>query len=108
MSEFDSSDLSATVRESVYRRNFVFFLADDIFWNVAMGIISTETVIPDFVRQLTSSEVLIGLCGTLPTIGGSLPQLLVARYIVRAERKKWWFVGPNIPARAMMLLFTAS
>src|SRR5436190_7035068 len=107
MAEVDTQALLPAVREQVYRRNFVFFLADDILWNVGMGIISTETVIPDFVRHLTNSEVLIGLIATLPTIGGTLPQLLVARYIVRYERKKWWFVGPNIPARAMMLLFAA-
>ena len=99
--------LSTDVQEQVYRRNFVCFLADDILWNVGMGIISTETVIPDFVRHLTNSEVLIGLIATLPTIGGTLPQLLVARYIVRYERKKWWFVGPNIPARSMLLLFAS-
>ena len=34
-----------------------------------------------------------------------MPQLFVARYIVRYERKKWWFVGPNIPVRFMILIF---
>ncbi|MEZ4615419.1 MAG: hypothetical protein R2867_07880 [Caldilineaceae bacterium] len=32
-------------------------------------------------------------------------QLFVARYIVRHARKKWWFVGPNIPVRFVILLF---
>ncbi|MEZ4734355.1 MAG: MFS transporter [Caldilineaceae bacterium] len=92
-------------RERVYRRNFVYFLTDNLLFTVAMGIIGATTVIPDFVRNLTDSEILIGLSGSLFTIGFTLPQLLVARYIVRYARKKWWFVGPNIPVRFVILLF---
>jgi MFS family permease len=105
MTEYDAQVLSQPFRERIYRRNFSFFLADNIMYNVAMGIIGATTVIPDFVRHLTASEVLIGLFATLPTIGSSLPQLLVARYIVRHARKKWWYIGPNIPARSMVLIF---
>jgi MFS family permease len=72
-----------------------------------MGIIGVTTVIPDFVRHLTDSEILIGLSGSLFTIGFTLPQLFIARYIVRHDRKKWWFVGPNIPVRFVILIFAA-
>lgn len=92
-------------RERIYRRNFIYFLLDNIMFSVAMGIIGSTTVIPDFVRRLTSSEILIGLSGNLFGIGFTLPQLLIARYIVRHERKKWWFVGPNIPVRFVILIF---
>lgn len=57
------------------------------------------------MRRLTDSEILIGLCGSLFTIGFTLPQLWIARHIVRFARKKWWFVGPNIPVRFVILLF---
>ncbi|MBI5878279.1 MAG: MFS transporter [Chloroflexi bacterium] len=99
--------LSPARREHIYRRNFIAFLSDNILFNLAMGIIGETTVIPDFVRHLTDSEIVIGLSGTLLAIGQTLPQLLVARIIVRQTRKKWWLVGPNIPARSMMLIFTA-
>lgn len=92
-------------REAVYRRNFPFFLADAILFTVAMRIIGPTTVIPDFVRRLTDSEILIGMAGSLFPVGFALPQLFVARYIVRYEWKKWWFVGPNIPVRFVMLVF---
>lgn len=105
MSEAASQALAPAARERIYRRNFVYFLIDTLLFTGAMNIISPTTVIPDFVRQLTSSEILIGLCGSLFTIGFTLPQLLVARFIVRYEWKKWWFVGPNIPVRCMILLF---
>ena len=107
MSMTDAPLLSPSSRERIYRRNFIFFLADNVLYNLARGIIGEATVIPDFVRHLTGSEILIGLSGTLPTIGSTLPQLLVARYIVRHARRKWWYVGPNLPARSMMLLFAA-
>src|SRR3954452_3610613 len=91
--------------EPVYRRNFVYFLTDSILFTVAMGIIGPTTLIPDFVRHLTRSEVLIGLSSSLFDVGWTLPQLFIARYIVRFERKKWWFAGPNIPVRFVMLGF---
>jgi MFS family permease len=105
MTTSDTETLSPSAREKVYRRNFVFFLIDNILFNVAMGIIGSTTVIPDFVRRLTSSEILIGLLSNLFTIGFTLPQLFVARYIVGQTRKKWWFVGPNIPVRFVILIF---
>jgi len=107
MTESGAQVHSQSFRERIYRRNFFFFLADNILFNVGIGIIGSMTVIPDFVRHLTSSEILIGLAGSISTVGNTLPQLLVARYIVRHARKKWWFVGPNIPGRLMMLTFAA-
>ena len=97
--------LEAEPQEHIYRRNFLFFLIDNILFTVAMGIIGATTVIPDFLRHLTHSEILIGLAGSLFTFGFTLPQLFIARYIVRYARKKWWFVGPNIPVRFAILLF---
>ncbi len=105
MSEFDAQVLTPSAREQIYRRNFVYFLIDNILFNIAIGVIGSTTVIPDFVRRLTSSEILIGLAGSLFTIGFTLPQLFIARYIVRHARKKWWFVGPNIPVRFVILIF---
>lgn len=105
MTQTDPETLSETAREQLYRRNFTFFLADSILFTLAMAIIGPTTVIPDFLRKLTDSEILIGLSGNLFTIGFTLPQLFVARYIVRYEHKKWWFVGPNIPVRFVILLF---
>lgn len=101
----DPIRLEADSNEPVYRRNFVFFLIDGIFFMTALSIIGSTTVIPDFVRQLTDSEILIGLSANLFEIGFTLPQLFIARYIIQFERKKWWFLGPNIPVRMIMLIF---
>lgn len=94
--------------EATYRRNFVFFLIDAIMFSAALGMMGLNTLIPDFVRKLTDSEIIIGFSAYLFEIGFTLPQLLIARYIVRAERKKWWFIGPNIPVRFIMIVFAIS
>lgn len=91
--------------ERVYRRNFFLLVIDGILFMVALGMIGSTTVIPDFIRRLTDSEILIGLSGTLFDIGWTLPQLFIARYVVRFERKKWLFAGPNIPVRLVILIF---
>ena len=70
-----------------------------------MNVIGSTTVIPDFIRRLTDSEVLIGISSSLFDIGWTLPQLFIARYIIRYARKKWWFVGPSIPVRFVVLAF---
>lgn len=105
MTEHVAHDRTPSTHEGIYRRNFIFFLFDYILFTVGLEIVSSATVIPDFVRQLTDSEIIIGLSGSLATIGHTLPQIFIARYIVRYARKKWWFVGPNIPVRFVMLIF---
>jgi MFS family permease len=105
MAESDQQVSSQLHRERIYRRNFAFFLSDGILFTVAMSIIGPTTLIPDFIRRLTSSEILIGLSSSLFEVGWTLPQLFIARYIVRFERKKWWFAGPNIPVRFVILIF---
>ena len=105
MTDLSVETLSPPQREQVYRRNFFYFLTDGILFTVAMSIIGPTTLIPDFIRHLTNSEVLIGLSSNIFDVGFTLPQLFIARYIVRSARKKWWFVGPNIPVRFMMVIF---
>ncbi len=100
-----AAELSSVERERVYRRNYVFFLSDFVLFTIALQLIGPTTVIPDFVRKLTSSEILIGVSSQMFEVGWLMPQLFVARQLVRVERKKWWFVGPNIPVRLLMLAF---
>lgn len=97
--------MSPAGHEPVYRRNFFFFLTDGILFLTAKQIIGPTTLIPDFVRHLTSSEILIGLSSSLFDVGWTLPQLFIARAVVRFEHKKWWVVVPNIPVRLVMLIF---
>jgi MFS family permease len=101
----DKIVLQVDSNEPVYRRNFFYFLIDGVLFMTALNLIGSTTVIPDFVRQLTDSEILIGLSANLFEIGFTLPQLFIARYLIQFEHKKWWFIGPNIPVRFIMLIF---
>ncbi len=95
-------------REAVYRRNYRLFLWDFIVFTVGMGLLGPSTVIPDFVRGLTDSEIIIGLSGQLFDICWLLPQLLVARRLLTVAHKKWWFVIPNIPVRLLVLVLSGA
>ena len=76
-----------------------------MLFSVAFNLIGSTTVIPDFVRKLTGSEILIAFSSQMFEILWLLPQLLVARSLIRVQNKKMWFVIPNIPVRTLMLIF---
>jgi MFS family permease len=97
--------LSTAERDRIYRWNFMFFLADFVLFSLAFNLVGSTTVIPDFVRKLTHSEILIAFSSQMFEIGWLMPQLLVARWLIRVENKKWWFIGPNIPVRMLMIVF---
>ncbi|MBN1565700.1 MAG: hypothetical protein JXA10_17785, partial [Anaerolineae bacterium] len=97
--------LSSAERASIYRRNFFCFLGDLLLFSIAIQFIDASTVVPDFVRKLTDSEILIAMSSQVFSIGYLMPQLLVARSLTRVAHKKWWFVGPNIPIRFLVLVF---
>src|SRR6478735_5296468 len=84
MTDMSAETLSPPQRERVYRRNFLVLVTDGILFTVAMSIIGSTTLIPDFIRHLTNSEVLIGLSSSIFDVGFTLPQLFIARYIVRS------------------------
>ena len=96
----------AAEREPTYRRNFLIFLSDYAIFGVGLSLIGATTVIPDFVRKLTDSEIVIALSSQLFEMGWLLPQLLVARRLTNVANKKWWFVAPNIPVRTVILIFS--
>jgi MFS family permease len=106
MTELSAETLSPQQREQIYRRNFLFFLTDGILFTVAMNIIGATTVIPDFIRHLTNSEIIIGYASSVFDVGFTLPQLFIARYIIGSVRKKPWFIGPNIFIRFVILVFS--
>lgn len=88
-------------RDQVYRRNFPVFLGDYVLSMIGFNLIGPTTTIPDFVRQLADSDILIGFSSQMFEVGFLVPQLLVARRLLRTAHKKWWFVGPNIPVRVL-------
>jgi MFS family permease len=71
-----------------YRRNFVTFVVDYVFFGVALSFANPSSVLPAFVRQFTRSAPVIGLVSTVFNGGWLLPQVVAARVINDKARKK--------------------
>jgi MFS family permease len=59
--------------------------------------------VPDFVRNLTSSDLVIGLVGSIYSVAWLLPQLLFAQVINRAKRRLPYVARTAIPFRLIMV-----
>jgi Na+(H+)/acetate symporter ActP len=71
-----------------YRRNFIAFIVDYVFFSVAISFASPSSVLPAFVRQFTRSAPVIGLVSTVFNGCWLLPQMVAARVINDKARKK--------------------
>lgn len=91
-----------------YRWNFTVKLLEWVFFSMGMSFVSLNTVLPAFVRHLTSSNFLIGLVPSLYTLGLLLPQILTANFTQKLRRNKDLLIfaalGERIP---WLLLFLA-
>lgn len=77
-----------TTRENaMLHRNFFGALWHGAFLALGTAFTQPETVIAAFVVQLTGSTVWVGGLSTVLTVAGTLPQLLVARWIEARPRK---------------------
>lgn len=82
LEEFDSQV------EKHLRWNFTVNAADFAFYIFALSFASRLTILPAFVNEFTSSNLIVGLIPTISIIGWLLPQVLSARYVERLSRKK--------------------
>jgi MFS family permease len=87
-----------------YRRNFICFVLDYIFFGVSLAFVSQTTVLPSFISQLTDSAPLIGLASTIQTGAWLLPQLIAASYLADKDRKKPYLLLPAALGRPVFWL----
>jgi MFS family permease len=85
------------------RRNFILLFMDMLFFGTAFTLIGSTTVAPDFVRNLTNSDLVIGLVGSIYSVAWLLPQLLFAQMINRATRRLPYLTRTVIPFRLIMV-----
>ena len=71
-----------------YRRNFLAFAVDYVFFSIAISFVQPSSVLPAFVRQFTRSAPIIGLVSTVWNGCWLLPQVISARWINDKPRKK--------------------
>ncbi len=70
------------------RRNFVLGLLHGWFLAGGLAFADPYTVLPVFVRHVTSASWVVGLAAPLLRGGGFLPQILTARYAETLHRQK--------------------
>ncbi len=87
-----------------YRRNFICFVLDYVFFGVGLAFVGQTTVLPSFVSQLADSAPLIGLASTIQTGAWLLPQLIAASYLADKDRKKPYLLLPAALGRPIFLL----
>jgi len=107
-----------------FKWNFIACSLDNGLFMTALSMLSTTTILPAFVVNLTPSYVLIGLISTVSVAGWSLPQVFGAHYVAKfpvkkdmivvvtaLERAPWFLFGlflmlfPSTEANAMLALF---
>ncbi len=107
-------DDSFLEQPSFYRRNALAFAGDMALFQTAISFIGSTAVLPSFIVQLTSSEVIVGLVNGLTSGAWLLPQLFVASAIAHRPRKKplvvrgMWFSRPILLLMALGVWLWAS
>ena len=82
-----NDDLSNLLAKDL-RHNLAANLLDGAFFGFAMGFASFVTILPLFVRSMTTSAILIGLIPAIHNVGWQLPQLFTAGWVARQKRYK--------------------
>ena len=78
---------TSEVSERHSKRNFNLGLINGTLYIGGLAFSQPATVLPVFVSLFTGSSILIGLTGTLTSVGWLLPQLAVARYSEHMPKK---------------------
>lgn len=69
------------------RRNTALTIGEIVSFSIGAAFFDASTVLVGFVATLTASTTLLGLVPTIFHVGIGLPQLLVARFLARRQRK---------------------
>jgi len=80
--------MTETLPEQEIRRSFALNVANGALFNFAERLIDPPVILPRFVSNYTSSNLLIGLAGPLGTAGWLLPQIFVSTRVQRMPLKK--------------------
>ncbi len=83
--EADSSAQVAIEKDRNW--NFTVNVLDNMFYALAISLVSQETIMPLLVSRLTESEIAVGLISAIFSLSFLMPQLLVANHAQGLKRK---------------------
>src|SRR5512135_1839415 len=81
---------------------------DGFFYALALSLVSQQTVLPVYVRNLGGGNIAIGLIPVLWTFGFNFPQVFIVDYAQRVPRKKGLLLKTAIGQRLPWLLIAVA
>lgn len=99
--------MSDTREALPHRRNFLANVADGALFFGAMALVTANTVIAAFVKQLGGSNTLVALAPSVTIVGWLLPQLFVANYVETMPRKKPYVLVTGLIQRLAWIVSAA-
>jgi MFS family permease len=79
-------EISAPLDSRTSRRNALYLGIDLAMFMAALGLLGHSTIVPLFISKISSDPLAIGLLATAFQLGW-LPQIFVAGYVERSQRK---------------------
>ena len=89
---------------NITRWNFLANVGDGALYALAQSLVSQQTVLPVFVKEIGGSNISIGMIPVLWTFGFNFPQIFVARFVQKHERKRELFLKTALIQRLPWLL----
>lgn len=93
------------------KRNFRLFIINGTFTRIGFRLIGPSTVLAAFVKQLTNSNLMVGLTSSTMRAGWMWPQLLISSLLEHRPRKMPFYmigVAARIIAWMLILVLTLS
>jgi MFS family permease len=96
---------SSPVAQRHFRRNWLAFYGDHVFFSLGLVFASTSTVLPAFAATLTQNKILVGAVTAVWAGGWLLPQMFAAPFISQRRRKYPAMIIGQAIGRPVILLF---
>jgi MFS family permease len=90
------------------RENIRMHLFDGSLYVLGMSVVSVQTILPVFIKELGGSPLAIGSVQVLWTIGQNLPSMFIAHYLQKKVLFRSAMVGWGLAHRLMLFVCAAA
>ncbi len=92
--------------DPVLRHNYTVNVLDGAFFALGMSVISQQTILPVFVKNIGGNNIWIGLIPVVWTICFNFPQIFIAHYSQRLQFKKTLMLRTGFIQRIPLLFLS--